>query len=66
VITERLVLLPRSYFCYTLTFGICLYFLKSYIIAGGCYIFQNMRKKFIQHLDQIPFLQKFRMVCHET
>jgi len=28
--------------------------------------FQNMRKKFIQHLDRIPFLQKFRMVCHET
>ena len=35
---ERLVLLPGSYFCDTLTFGICLYVLKSYIIAGGCYI----------------------------
>jgi len=23
--------------------------------------FQNMRKKFFQHPDQIPFLQKFRM-----
>jgi len=24
-----------------------------------------MRKKFLQHPDQIPFLQKFRMVCHK-
>jgi len=40
VIMERLVLLPGSYFCDTLTFGICLYFLKNYIIAGGCYIFR--------------------------
>jgi len=30
---ERLVLLPGSYFCDTLTFGVCLYCLKSYIIA---------------------------------
>jgi len=28
--------------------------------------FQNMRKKFVQNLDQIPFLQTFRMVRHET
>jgi len=40
VIMERLVLLPGSYFCDTLTFGVCLYFLKSNIIAGGCYIFR--------------------------
>jgi len=40
VIVERLVLHPGSYFCDTLTFGICLYFLKSYVIAGGCYIFK--------------------------
>jgi len=33
---ERLVLLPGSYFRDVLTFGICFYFLKSYIIAGGC------------------------------
>ena len=40
MIMERLVLFPGSYFCDTLTFGVCLYFLKSYIIAGGCYIFR--------------------------
>jgi len=40
MIMERLVFLPGSYFCDILTFGICLYFLKSYIIAGGCYIFR--------------------------
>jgi len=28
--------------------------------------FQNMRKTFLQHPDQIIFLQKFRMVRHET
>jgi len=43
---ERLVLLPGSYFCDTLTVGICLYFLKSYIIAGGCYIFKTCVKNF--------------------
>jgi len=46
---ERLVLLPGSYFCDTLTVGICLYFLKSYksyIIAGGCYIFRICERKF--------------------
>jgi len=37
---ERLVLLPGSYFCDSLSFGICLYFLKSYVVAGGCYIFR--------------------------
>jgi len=37
---ERLVLLPGSYFCDTLTVGVCLYFLKSCIIAGTCYIFR--------------------------
>jgi len=40
VIMERLVLLPGPYFCDSLTFGICSYFLKSYIVAGGCYIFR--------------------------
>jgi len=43
---ERLVLLPGSYFCDTLTFGICLYFLKSYDIAGGCCIFSICVKNF--------------------
>jgi len=28
--------------------------------------FQNVRKKFLQHPDKIPFLQKFRMVRQET
>jgi len=28
--------------------------------------FQNMRKKCLQHPDQIPVLQKFRMLRHET
>jgi len=46
VIMERLVLLPGSYFCDTLTVGICLYFLKCYIIAGGCYIFRIRVKNF--------------------
>jgi len=46
MIMERVVLLPGSYFCDTLTFGICLYFLKSYIIAGGCYIFRICVKNF--------------------
>jgi len=36
---ERPVLLPGSNFCDTRIFGICLCFLKSYITAGGCYIF---------------------------
>jgi len=43
---ERLRLLPGSYFCDTLTFGICLCFLKSYVIAGGCYIFRKCVKNF--------------------
>jgi len=28
--------------------------------------FQNMREKFLQHPDKIPFLQTFRMVSHGT
>ena len=44
MIIERLVL-PGSYFCDTLTVGICLYFLKSSFIAGGCYIFRICVKK---------------------
>ena len=44
---ERLVLLLGSYFCDTLTFGICLYFLKSYITAGGCYDFRICVKQFL-------------------
>jgi len=51
---ERLVLLPGSYFCDTLTSGICLYFLKSYVIAGGCYIFRICVKKLFSIL--IKFL----------
>ena len=46
MIMERLVLLPGSYFCDILTFAICLYFLKSYIIARGCYIFRVYVKNF--------------------
>jgi len=42
---ERLVLLPGSYFCDTLSVSICLYFL-SYIISGGCYDFKICVKKF--------------------
>jgi len=65
VIVERLVLLPGSYFCDALTFGVCLYFLELYC-SWRMLHFQNMRKKFLQHPDQIPFLQKFRMIRHET
>ena len=50
MIMERLVLLPGSYFCDTLTVGIRLYFLKSYIIAGGCYIFRIC----VKNLFSIP------------
>ena len=48
MIMERLVLLPCSYLCDTLTFGICLYFLKSYVLYYSWRMlhFQNMRKKF--------------------
>jgi len=28
--------------------------------------YQNMHKKILQHPDQIPFLQEFRKVRHET
>jgi len=44
---KRLVLLPGSYFCDTLIFGTCLYFLKSNITAGGCYIFRICVKNFV-------------------
>jgi len=43
---KRLVLLPGSYFYDTLTIGIRLYFLKSYIIVGGCYIFRICANNF--------------------
>jgi len=61
---ERLVLLPGSYFCDVLTFGMFV-FLKELYYCWKMLHFQDMRKKFIQHLDQIPFLQTFRMVRHE-
>ena len=43
---ERLVLLPGSYFCDTLTFGICLYLEELYYNWRVLH-FQNMRKKFL-------------------
>ena len=55
VIMERLVPLPGSYFCDTVTFGTCLYFLKSYIIAGGCYIFRICLNIFITILIKFLF-----------
>jgi len=55
MIMERLVLLPGSYFCDTLTVGIRLYFLKSYITAGGCYIFRICVKNFFSILIKFLF-----------
>ena len=49
---EWLLLLPGSHFCDALTFGMCLYLLKSDMIAGGCYIFS--------------LSNSFRMFRHET
>ena len=61
---EILVLLPGSYFCNTLTFGSCLYFLKSYIIAGGCYIFRTCVKNFFS--IPIKFLFCKSLGCSAT
>ena len=55
---ERLVLFPGSYFCDTLTFSICLYFLKSYIIAEGCYIFRICVKNFFSILIKFLFCKR--------
>ena len=64
---ERLALLSGSYYCDTQTFGVRLYLEELYNNWRMLH-FENMRKKFllIQHPNQIPFLQKFRMVRHET
>jgi len=41
-------------------------FLEELYYSWRMLHFQNMRKKFLQYPDRIPFLQDFRMVRHET
>jgi len=41
-------------------------FLEELYYSWWMLPFQNLRETFLQHPDQIPFLQEFRMVRHET